>query len=161
MTPDASAIMAEVCAAVACREAARTRRPVAIGLALGCWHVSAGGELLAGERCLATIQPGEMPVSVVKRILGARMAGQTVPKAVLDVFTPRSGRKAKATGERPESLPGLSYAITRCPDCPDADPAVPLGTGPPCRPEHRAACEVPKVGPQRQGTLFGDEMPNG
>jgi hypothetical protein len=115
MTADET--MSEVLAAVAVAEAGRTGQVRVVAHDGASWHLIRDDSTLAGNRTLAVVLPGEDPMGIAKRILGAKMSGLCVPQAVLGLV----GAERKPD---PRPKPATKAAIAAAVSPPTPPPPV-------------------------------------
>ena len=72
---DLASLMLDLLASLACTEAAREGRPVAIDHNGAVYHLRSLTPPLPGAETIATVQPGDDAMGVCKRIATARMLG--------------------------------------------------------------------------------------
>ena len=114
MTADET--MAEVLAAVAAAEAGRTGRMQFIEHDGASWYLLTQTSEPMGD-ALAVVLPGEDPMGIAKRILGARLSGLCVPQAVL-------GLVGAARPPDPRPKPATKAAIAAAVSPPTPPPPV-------------------------------------
>jgi hypothetical protein len=87
MHPDET--MAEIMATTAAAAARRTGLIQFVEHNGACWNLRAqGAPPMPGADSLAVVLPGEDPMGIAKRILGAKQSGLHVPAAVMQLVTP-------------------------------------------------------------------------